>query len=372
MSQTNFRKKIEKLLSLADIKINGERPWDILVHNQKLYSRVLAEGSLGLGKSYVEGWWDCQKLDEFFYRILRAGLDTLVKPYKEILDVLKAKLLNLQNRSRAFQVGGCHYDIGNELYSYMLDRRLIYSCGYWKDATTLDGAQEAKLKLVCEKLQLQPGMRVLDIGCGWGGAPKFAAENYQVEVVGITVSKEQSDFAKDFCKGLPVEIRLQDYRDINSTYDRIFSLGMFEHVGYKNYVTFMRVVTRHLKDNGLFLLHTIGGNTSQVTNDPWLERYIFPNSMLPSARQICRAAEGLLVIEDWHNFGPDYDRTLMHWFQNFETHWDILKEKYDECFHRMWKYYLLSCAGSFRARKNQLWQIVFSRKGVVGGYCPVR
>ena len=368
MPVNNFRYKVERLLSFADVKIDGDRPWDLQVHNEDLYARILAKGSLGLGESYMDGWWDCNRLDEFFNRILRAKLDERVKPWSELFGILKAKLFNSQKLSRAFQIGQHHYDIGNNLYRHMLGERLIYSCGYWENASTLDEAQEAKLDLVCRKLDLQPGMHVLDIGCGWGGTAKFAAERYQVEVVGITVSEEQARFGKELCQGLPVEIRLQDYRALEGAFDRILSLGMFEHVGYKNYVTFMRSVNSYLKDGGLFLLHTIGGYRSVTRNDPWIERYIFPNSMLPSARQICAAAEGLLILEDWHSFGADYDKTLMHWFRNFHNNWDTLKEEYDERFYRMWKYYLLSLAGSFRARINQLWQIVLSPEGIPGGY----
>jgi cyclopropane-fatty-acyl-phospholipid synthase len=368
MSRDTYRHKIERLLALADVEIGGNRPWDIHVHNDELYSRVLVGGSLALGQSYMDGWWDCSRLDEFFYRILRAQLDTRVKSRTWYFDALKVKLLNLQNSSRAYKIGQHHYDIGNNLYQGMLDERMIYSCGYWETASTLDEAQEAKLNLVCRKLDLQPGMQVLDIGCGWGGTAKFAAERYQVEVVGITVSEKQAKFGKELCRGLPVDIRLQDYRNVEGTFDRILSIGMFEHVGYKNYTTFMRIVRNSLKDNGLFLLHTIGGNSSVTMTDPWIERYIFPNSMLPSAKQICSAIEGVFVLEDWHSFGTDYDKTLMHWFRNFHENWDILKEHYDERFYRMWKYYLLSCAGAFRARSNQLWQLVLSPEGVFGGY----
>ncbi len=368
MARDNFRHKAERLLSFADVAIGGDRPWDMQAHNESLYARVLAEGSLGLGESYMDGWWDCESLDGFFHRILRADLRAKVQLWAELYSVLKAKLLNLQKPSRAFQVGRRHYDIGNDLYRRMLDKRLIYSCGYWKSASNLDEAQEAKLDLVCRKLDLRPGMRVLDIGCGWGGTARFAAERYQADVLGITVSEEQARFGKEFCRGLPVQIRLQDYRSIEGTFDRVLSLGMIEHVGYKNYGVFMRTVKRCLKNDGLFLLQTIGGSRSVTRTDPWIARYIFPNSMLPSAKQISAAIEGLFVLEDWHSFGPDYDTTLMHWFGNFHENWDVLKEDYDERFYRMWKYYLLCCAGAFRARKIQLWQIVLSPKGAPAGY----
>lgn len=368
MPEDSFRNKVASLLSFADVEIGGDRPWDIQVHNQKTYSKILAQGSLGLGESYMDGWWDCERLDEFFHKILKAELDTRIKTWADYFEIIKARLYNLQKPSRAFQIGEHHYDIGNELYRRMLDKRLTYSCGYWKNASTLDEAQEAKLDLVCRKLDLQPGMRLLDIGCGWGGTAKFAAENYRVEVLGITVSKKQVALGKELCRGLPVEIRLQDYRSLKGTFDRILSIGMIEHVGYKNYVTFMNVVNRCLRENGLFLLQTIGGNRTVSTCDTWIDRYIFPNSMLPSPGQICAAIEGLFVLEDWHSFGADYDRTLMQWFQNFNDNWGVLKETYDGRFYRMWKYYLLSCAGSFRARENQLWQIVLSPEGLPGGY----
>jgi cyclopropane-fatty-acyl-phospholipid synthase len=372
MSRERLHKKMEWLLSLADVEIEGVRAWDIRVHDDRFYERVLAEGSLGLGESYMDGWWDCDSLDEFFYRILRVDLERKAKQRLRLVDLLKAKLVNLQRPSRAFEIVKRHYDIGNDLYRCMLDRLLIYSCAYWKDASTLDEAQEAKLDLVCRKLDLQPGMRVLDIGCGWGGTARFAAQHYRVEVVGITVSEEQVKAANELRGTLPVEIRLQDYRDLEGTFNRMLSIGMFEHVGYKNYRTFMRVVREHLRKDGLFLLQTIGRNRSGTTTDRWIARYIFPNSMLPSARQICAAVEGLFVIEDWHSFGPDYDKTLMCWFQNFKQNWDFIKGNYGERFYRMWKYYLLSCAGCFRARQNQLWQIVLSPGGIPGGYLSLR
>ena len=362
-----------KLLSLAGTTINGDNPWDIIVNNDDFYSRVMSWGSLGLGESYTDGWWDCQQLDEFFYRILRTDIESQVKKNLPLLaSMLWAKVFNLQSKKRAFQIGERHYDTGNDIFINMLDERMTYSCGYWRNANTLDKAQEHKLDLICRKLGLQSGMKVLDIGCGWGSLAKYAAENYQVEVVGITVSREQVELARTMCQGLPVEIKLMDYRDINDRFDRIVSVGMIEHVGYKNYRTFMKVASQYLEDGGLFLLHTIGGNQSRTAVDPWINRYIFPNGMLPSIRQLGSASEGLFVMEDWHSFGVDYDRTLMAWYQNFESSWDKLKSYYSERFHRMWRYYLLSCAGSFRARKNQLWQVVLSKGGVSGGYQSIR
>lgn len=357
---------------MADVRLNGGRRWDMQVHDERLYRRILAGGSLAAGEAYMDGWWDCEALDELFERLVRARLGEKIKARDWWWDALVARIFNLQKPSRAFQIGKRHYDTGNDLFRIMLDERMIYSCGYWADASSVDEAQEAKLDLVCRKLQLKPGMKVLDIGCGWGGAARFAAERYSVEVVGITVSEQQAYFAREYCRGLPVDIRLQDYRDMNEKFDRIFSIGMFEHVGYKNYRIYMKKVRELLKPEGLFLLHTIGGNSSVTRNDPWIAKHIFPNSMLPSARQITAAAEDLFVMEDWHNFGVDYDKTLMAWHHNFEKGWPLLKEQYDERFYRMWHYYLLMCAGAFRARSNQLWQLVLSPEGIKSGYVAPR
>lgn len=364
-----FENRCQQILSTADIQVNGSRPWDIQVHNEQFYSRAIGEGSLGLGESYMDGWWDCESLDQFFFRIFRAGIDEQAITWKDGITSLKAMLINAQNISRSFQVGRHHYDLGNDLYRLMLDDRMIYSCAYWKEAATLEDAQEAKLELICRKLKLQPSMRMLDIGCGWGGMAAYAAEKYGVSVVGVTVSREQARFARYRCRNLPVTIELKDYRELPGTFDRIVSIGMFEHVGHKNYRTFMQHQNNLLSDDGLALLHTIGRNKTGTTVDKWIGRYIFPNSMLPSAKQITAAAEGLFVIEDWHSFGTDYDITLMHWFDNFDRKFELLpKGRYDQRFYRMWKYYLLSCAGSFRARKNQVWQIVLSPSGYPGGY----
>lgn len=373
MAKRTLKQVAQGILDSADILVDGDRPWDIVVHNPDFFARVFAKGSIGLGESYMDGWWDCQNLDQFFCKILKSRLDKKIKTSKHlILLLLKSKIINFQKRSKAYDIGEKHYDKGNDLYQAMLDKKMIYSCGYWKDASNLREAQEAKLDLICRKIGLKPGMKILDIGCGWGGFVKYAAEKYQAKAIGITVSKEQMKLAKENCKGLDVEIRMQDYRNLNEKFDRIVSVGMFEHVGYKNYRDFFKVVDRCLKDSGLFLLHTIGGNKSTTCADPWIDKYIFPNGMLPSASQIAKASEGIFYLEDWHSFGSHYDKTLMAWRKNFNKNWDKIKINYDERFYRMWDYYLLSFAGTFRASRNQLWQIVFSKYGVDGGYQSLR
>ncbi|MFI8416441.1 cyclopropane fatty acyl phospholipid synthase [Serratia sp. NPDC078593] len=357
-----------EMLSMADIEINGSRPFDIQVKNPDFFKRVLQEGSLGLGESYMDSWWECERLDEFFHRVIAAGLEQkLPRHIKDTLRIAAARLLNLQSQKRAWIVGKEHYDLGNDLFTLMLDPYMQYSCGYWKDATTLEQAQEGKLRLICEKLQLQPGMRLLDIGCGWGGLSAFAAKNYGVSVVGVTISAEQQKLAQQRCAGLDVDIQLQDYRDLHQQFDRIVSVGMFEHVGPKNYRTYFNVVKRNLKPDGLFLLHTIGSNRTDMNVDPWINKYIFPNGCLPSIKHIAKTSEDHFVMEDWHNIGADYDRTLMAWYERFQQAWPQLSARYSERFERMFSYYLNACAGAFRARDIQLWQVVFSPKGIQGG-----
>ncbi len=358
----NWFRIANELLSRAGIQVNGPSASDIQVKSPDFFKRVLQEGSLGLGESYMDGWWECDRLDVFFTKVLRAGLEKqLPRHLKDTLRIAGARLFNLQSKKRAWIVGKEHYDLGNDLFTRMLDPQMQYSCAYWKDAERLEDAQIAKLRLICEKLQLKPGMRVLDIGCGWGGLAQFMAQNYAVSVVGVTISAEQQKHAQQRCLGLDVDIRLQDYRDLNDQFDRIVSVGMFEHVGPKNYDTYFTVVDRNLKPDGLFLLHTIGSRRTDHNVDPWIDRYIFPNGCLPSVRQIANASESHFVMEDWHNFGADYDKTLMAWYERFLASWPEIADNYSERFKRMFSYYLNACAGAFRARDIQLWQVVFSR-----------
>ncbi|PWC14108.1 cyclopropane fatty acyl phospholipid synthase [Brenneria roseae subsp. americana] len=352
----------DDMLTQSGITINGSEPWDIHVNHSLFFKRVLQQGSIGLGESYMDGWWDCDRLDIFFHRILRAHLDEkMPSRVNDILRIAIARLTNLQSRKRAWIVGKEHYDLGNDLFCRLLDPYMQYSCGYWKQADNLCDAQRDKLDMICNKLQLQPGMTLLDIGCGWGGLAAYAAQHYGVTVHGVTISAEQQAFAEKHYANPDIHILLQDYRDLHQQYDRIVSVGMFEHVGPKNYATYFEVANRCLKPDGIFLLHTIGANQTAHNVDPWINKYIFPNGCLPSVKQIASASEKYFVMEDWHNFGSDYDKTLMAWHENFLAEWPQLKENYSERFKRMFVYYLNACAGAFRARDIQLWQVVFTR-----------
>ena len=373
MKTNKAKSAVQALLAKAGITINGAASCDIQVHNENLYQRIIAEGSIGLGEAYMDGWWDVERLDEFFYKIFQARVHKQGESkWSDLLLFLQSKMLNMQTRLRSKKVAREHYDLGNDLYMSFLDPYNQYTCGYFKDTDELNTAQEQKLELICQKLQLTEKDRVLDIGCGWGGFAKYAASHYGCQVTGISISDEQIKYAREFCAGLPVTILKKDYRDLDEKFTKVLICGMIEHVGFKNYRTIMEVVHRCLEDQGLFLLHTIGSNTSETHGNPWVMKYIFPNSMLPSIKQIATAFEGLFVMEDWHNFGPYYAKTTMAWFLNFDAKWEVLKADYDERFYRMWKYYLLSFIGPFEARALQLWQVVLSKEGLPGGYVAVR
>ncbi len=357
-------KPLQRLIEHSDVRFNGQRPWDIQVRDPEMFQRVMRHGSLGFGESYMDGGWESERLDETFTRLLDARLDRHLNRLVRLQflgALLKNKLTNRQSRKRAFQVGERHYDIGNDVYRAMLDPTMSYSCGYWERADNLADAQIAKLRLVCDKLALEPGMRLLDVGCGWGGLARFAAEHYGVQVHGITISREQLALARERCTGLPITFELKDYRDLRGHYDRVVSVGMFEHVGPKNYPAYFGAIDRVMSDDGLFLLHTIGNYDTTHATDRWIDRYIFPNGKIPSAPQITTGFQARFILEDWHAFGQDYDRTLMAWWHNFEAAWPTLAARYDERFYRMFKYYLSSCAGYFRSRQGQIWQLVLTK-----------
>ncbi|MBW7903176.1 MAG: cyclopropane fatty acyl phospholipid synthase [Rhodocyclaceae bacterium] len=366
---------LAELAAEAGVAFNGDAPWDIQVYDERLYRRILTQGSLGFGEAYMDGQWECLRLDELFARLMGVDAETRLGGRARLRllgEILRHGIFNLQSVRRAFQVGEQHYDIGNDVFEAMLDPSMSYSCAYWPNATTLAEAQRAKLELICRKLELRPGEHLLEIGCGWGGLARHAAENHGVRVTGITVSREQQALARERCAGLPVSIELMDYRDLDGRFDKAVSVGMFEHVGPKNYGAYFSAVGRALADDGLFLLHTIGVHATSRHTDAWIDRYIFPNGKLPSARELAAALEGHFLIEDWHSFGADYDRTLLAWWENFDHAWPTLQASYDERFYRMWRYYLMSSAGFFRSRQGQLWQLVLGKRRRAGVYRSLR
>jgi cyclopropane-fatty-acyl-phospholipid synthase len=373
------REQFTDLLRQAGVEAGGAEPWDLRVLDDRLFERVLAGGSLAAGEAYMDGWWDAGRLDEFFARVHRARLDSKLATAPLIARAALARIGNLQGRRLSLRVAEQHYDLSNELYVAMLGPTMQYTCAYYgRDGAdcTLDEAQCRKLELVAAKLDLRPGMKVLELGGGFGGLARHLAMHHGCSVVSYNISRAQVEFAREWCRGLPVEYRLQDYREAASDatlYDRVVSVGLMEHVGPKNYRGFFELATGRLAPAGLLLVHTIGGNVSKTTADPWIDKYIFPGGVIPSEKQLTEAKEGLFVLEDWHNFGPDYDRTLLAWHDNFLAAWPQLRVRLrlDERFHRMWRYYLNSTAGAFRARALNLWQLVLSR-GDVPRYVPVR
>lgn len=378
---SNAKTKINNLLQAAGCRANGPNPWDPQVHDESAYDKILRGGTLAAGEAYMDGLWDCQQLDVLIDKI--GGISSPVHHLGKttIARAVAARLLqNLQSTGRARKNAEHHYNIGNELYTAMLGKTMAYSCAYWDDgAKTLEAAQKAKFDLICRKLGLQPGMRVLDIGCGWGGLLHHAVTKYGVEAVGITPASEQVAYDKQHDLGFTV--RQQDWRDLKGKpYDRVISVGMFEHVGPKNYRGYFEKVRALLAPGGLSMLHTIGGPHTRLFTDPWIATYIFPGGHIPSQAQIRRASKGYFDIADWHDIGPNYDPTLMAWNDNFQKAWPKLSKlknpdgspRYDERFKRMWEYYLLICAGSFRNGTNLLFQVVLSDRGAGKDYTPVR
>jgi cyclopropane-fatty-acyl-phospholipid synthase len=363
-----------ELLREANLEINGSSPGSPRILNRSFFSRVLSDGSVGLGDSYMEGWWECERLDIFFDRFLRARLN------ERACGGLLARVNALRYSDlwrHSIREGRCvatrHYDKGNQIFEEMLDSRMVYSCGYFvgSDVDDLERAQLEKLDLVCRKLALEPGMRLLDVGCGWGALAAHAAEYYGVNVTGATNSVEQFNYARKRYCHLPISWELKDYRQIEGSYDRIVSVGMFEHVGSRQYPLFFETLSRHLVPDGVALLHTIGKNRTDASLDPWIARHIFPNSHLPSLAEVARPIEGRFVMEDCQNIGPHYDPTLMAWHRRFSTHKARISDRYGDDFFRMWSYYLLSCAGAFRARAMQVWQFVLTHPGRSQPLCRI-
>ncbi|MFZ2226906.1 MAG: cyclopropane fatty acyl phospholipid synthase [Candidatus Nanopelagicaceae bacterium] len=361
-----------RLLDEAKVPVNSNELWSIQVRDERLWDRVIAQHELGLGEAYIDGWWDCEQVDEALTRLVEIDAVSTIKPTPIIVaHAAKSIISNRQTKAKAALNAQHHYDIGNDLYTRMLDKELLYSCGYWENASSLDEAQFAKMDMICQKLQLKPGMQLLDIGSGWGGFLRHAVKNYGVVGTGISLSTEQIKLANERSQGLSVKFIKMDYRDLAGKFDRIVSIGMMEHVGPKNLNKFFAKCDDLLADDGMMLHHTISSLRSGNHTDPFFDRYIFPGGVIPSLARISKATEKKWVIEDVHNFGPDYDRTLMQWYKNINSHWSEIPQ-YDDHFKRMWNYYLLASAAGFRARSLQLTQLVFRRPGRSPKYVSLR
>lgn len=366
---------LRDLLARADVRIDGDRPWDLRIHDARVYARVLTQWSLGAGEAYVDGDWDCDRLDLLFERLTRAELDRTAPPpakVKLMVESLRQRVFSLQPAERTQAAGRPCLSVGDDVYEAMLDSRMVYSCAFWEHAKDLEQAQIDKLEMICRKLELRPGQTLLDLDCGWGGLARFAAEYFGVRVTGVANSQAQLAAAEKRCRGLPVKLLAQSERPVEGRFDKIVSVGQFEQVGPRNYATYFDAARRLLKPEGLFLLHTIGVDRPSPHTDPWMERHVFPDGKLPAASELSGALEGRFIIEDWHNFGADQDRTLMAWAERFEAAWPRLAKRYDEGFRRMFRYYLLSCAGFFRSRRGQVWQLVLSGPERHGTYRSFR
>ena len=379
MNQEVQQRLQREVLDPVQIRINGDQRWDPQVKDERVYMRIAKHGSLGLGEAYMDGWWDCQNLEEFFYRVIswamqhRPGLSGRPKGFQEkLLYRWLPHLFNQQTLPRSTKVAYEHYDVGNDLYEIMLGKDMQYTCAYWAKAKTLDEAQEHKLDLICRKLKLKAGMHVLELGGGFGGLARFMAKYYGCVVTVYNIAREQIKYARAFTEGLKVKIIEADYRKATGLYDRVAAIGLCEHVGYKNYAVMMKTAYRCLKDKGLFIVHTNGDNETSRYYEPWMAKYIFPNSMIPSAKQLTTAFDDLFMLEDWHVFSGHYHRTLMAWYDNFLANWHKLQDKYGERFYRMWCYYLLFAAASHRTRCAQLWHLVLSKNAMGETYTSER
>jgi cyclopropane-fatty-acyl-phospholipid synthase len=349
---------------------------DLLVHDESMWMDWMANGMLAIGESYMAKQWESKiPLDQLLFRLMKlpsASKKRMFSSWNARFVALSARLFNYQSVARAGIVGSHHYDLGNDFYNQWLDPNLQYSCAYWKDVDVntspeaLAAAQERKMRLIGDKLNLKPGMKVLEIGCGWGCLAVFLAKEYGCHVTGITISNEQlkgarERAAKDKVSDL-TSFEYQDYRSMDKEFDRVVSIAMLEAVGYQNMDEYMAVIKRCLKTGGLALVHSICANRSTKTaHQRWITRYIFPNGFLPSLKQICQFAEKKFVVEDVHNLGPDYDKTLMCWHDGFQAKIASGDIKRPEVFKRMWEFYLVYCAAGFRARTIQLYQVALSK-----------
>ena len=341
-------------------------------HDPRIERRILWNGSLALGEGYMDRSWSV--VDGSLYdclEVIGRNLQIVGKPrFQVFLQKLTfparyLQQLNVAHRSKRNVAH--HYDLSGKLYELFLDTDRQYSCAYFRSPDdSLEIAQENKKRLIATKLRLESGQRVLDIGCGWGGLALHLARNHDVEVTGLTLSEEQLGVARARAKeeGLEhkVQFHLRDYRDQAGTFDRVVSVGMFEHVGVAYYPVYFNTVRSLLSEDGVALLHTIGRMEGPSTTDPWIRRYIFPGGYLPAPSELAGAIERSgLWLTDLEVLRIHYANTLRHWRHRFLANRDKVLELYDDRFCRMWEYYLAICEISFRYLRNTVFQAQLTR-----------
>lgn len=357
----------------------------IVVHDPRFYRRTVLASTLGLADAYANRDFETPDLETLLTLLAAHARNAREKAFAEDrlppmqhplawwLQVL-CRSTDQQSPRRSKRVGRNHYDLSVSMYERMLGPSMAYSCGYWnEDARNLDEAQFNKYELLCRKLGLKRGMRILEIGCGWGGFAAYAIKKYDVTVVGVSISKRQIAYIQsrhaELCEAGALDVRFMDYRDIPrdfpEAFDAAVSIGMFEHVGPRHYDAYMRVAWRALKPGGKFLLHTIVGNGGI---DPFVWYRVFIGGVLPMEWQVARVAKRYFVLENLENFGYDYYLTLNAWRENYKKAYQQLNESPDERESRFWEFYLTFCAVLFKVRLLQLNQYVFSRGGETYGY----
>lgn len=343
--------------------VQGGPVADITFHNLACVPRILLKGNLALAEAYMEGHWSTRALPQLIelgvanLDVLRPGrrFSWLIERAGRIAHRKNANTLAGSKRNIAF-----HYDLGNEFYSAWLDSSMTYSSALFEEEEQdMVRAQERKYHKLARSIDLSPGDRVLEIGCGWGGFAEIAARDYGANVVGLTLSEEQAHFARDrmTAKGLSdkVDIRLQDYRHVEGEFDKIVSIEMFEAVGEENWSTYFRVLKERLAPGGQAALQiiTIDQNVFEKYRRrmDFIQRYIFPGGMLPSREALAReVSRGGLVLDSSHFFGTSYADTLMQWREKFTAAWPRIADMgFDQRFKRMWLFYLCYCEGGFRA-----------------------
>jgi cyclopropane-fatty-acyl-phospholipid synthase len=365
-----------RLLERCGLAINGPAARDPQIHDERVYARLLKNGSVGAGEAFMDGWWDARDLSGCLEAVLRADLDAQFRGalFREKFRELRFQWLNRQTRELSRRVARDHYDLPFEFWRRMLGKTMQYSCAYWeRGARDLDEAQVAKMELICRKLQLEEGLSVLETACGWGSLAHHMAAHHGVRVKAFTLSEQQYRYAVAHYSHPRVEFFCADYRDFaarhqGEKFDRIASIGLVEHVGRRNLDVFFRMIQRFMKPEGWALVHGMGKQTPEAT-DPWITRYIFPGGEIPRLSHLVDSiSRCALNVEDLHNLGLSYIPTLRAWLQS-------LSEPAGEGAPqgralRMWVYFLSLSIAAFEARKLQLYHFILSHHGAPRNAIP--